>query len=143
MSSNPTRSHIGVPAPMENYIFRTRDNTPWEVSQDQFRLKSGRILCPLLSNFFWLFLATAYMTPAKNPTPIAETDPIVIASPKNNIPDAATGSLFSAPTMLNSSISRQVHSRIQARTCMSCCSSFGHTKQWCTIYQLLLRQRRR
>lgn len=42
------------------------------------------------------------MTPARNPTPIADTDPIVIVSPKNSIPDAATGSLFNAPTILGS-----------------------------------------
>lgn len=78
-----------------------------------FRLESGRTLCPLLSNFFWLFFAIAYMTPAKKPTPIAETDPIVIASPKNNIPDAATGSLFSAPIMLRSSVSHSTLSTIQ------------------------------
>lgn len=60
------------------------------------------MLCPLLSNLFWLFFAIAYTTPAENPAPIAETDPIVMASPKNSIPDAATGSLFNAPTILGS-----------------------------------------
>lgn len=62
----------------------------------------GRIAsaCCRASIFFWLFFATAYRTPAKNPTPTPETDPNVTASPKNSIPEAATGSLFKAPTML-------------------------------------------
>ena len=53
-----------------------------------------------ISAFFWLFFATAYTKPAKNPTPTADTDPNVTGSPKKIIPDAATGSLFNAPTML-------------------------------------------
>jgi len=53
-----------------------------------------------LSAFFWLFFATAYTTPAKNPKPMADTDPSVTISPKNIIPDAATGNLLSAPTIL-------------------------------------------
>jgi hypothetical protein len=38
--------------------------------------------------------------PAKNPTPMADIEPNDTASPKNIIPDAATGSLFKAPTIL-------------------------------------------
>jgi hypothetical protein len=53
-----------------------------------------------LSAFAWLFLATAYTIPAKNPQPTAETDPSVTGSPKKIMPDAAMGSLFNAPTML-------------------------------------------
>ena len=63
----------------------------------------------LRSPFFWLFFATAYSTPAKKPTPMADTLPTVTASPKNSIPDAATGSLFSAPTMLAASSSDSFH----------------------------------
>jgi hypothetical protein len=67
-----------------------------------FRFARGIMVsaCIRLSAFFWLFFATAYTSPAKKPIPIAETEPNVTASPKNNIPEAATGSLFSAPTML-------------------------------------------
>lgn len=67
-----------------------------------FRLDKGIIAsaCVRLSAFFWLFLATAYTIPAKNPSPIADTDPKVTTSPKNNMPDAATGNLLSAPTIL-------------------------------------------
>lgn len=53
------------------------------------------------SAFFWLFFATAYTTPAKKPTETADTEPNVTGSPKKIMPDAATGSLFNAPTMLN------------------------------------------
>lgn len=54
-----------------------------------------------LSAFFWLFFATAYTNPAKKPIETADTDPNVIGSPKKIMPDAATGSLFNAPTMLD------------------------------------------
>ena len=47
-----------------------------------------------------MFFAIAYKTPAKKPTDTAETDPNVTASPKKIMPDAATGSLLSAPVML-------------------------------------------
>jgi hypothetical protein len=53
-----------------------------------------------LSALAWLFLATAYTIPAKNPNNTADTDPKLTGSPKKTIPDAATGSLFSAPTIL-------------------------------------------
>ena len=53
-----------------------------------------------LSAFFWVFFATAYTTPAKKPTVTALTEPNVTGSPKKIMPDAATGSLFNAPTML-------------------------------------------
>jgi hypothetical protein len=68
----------------------------------EFLFAKGMIAsaCARLSAFFWLLFATAYSNPAKNPTPIADTDPNVTASPKNISPDAATGSLFKAPTML-------------------------------------------
>lgn len=36
----------------------------------------------------------AYTTPATPPTAMAETFPRFAGSPKNRIPDAATGSLF-------------------------------------------------
>jgi len=52
------------------------------------------------SVFFWLFFAIAYKIPAKNPTDTAETDPNVTGSPKKIMPEAATGSLLSAPVML-------------------------------------------
>lgn len=48
----------------------------------------------------------AYTTPAKKPTEMAETEPNVTASPKNIIPEAATGNLFSAPTMLTMTASQ-------------------------------------
>jgi hypothetical protein len=54
----------------------------------------------MLFAFAWLFFATAYTTPAKKPTPTADTDPAVTGSPKNIMPEAATGNLFRAPTML-------------------------------------------
>ena len=56
--------------------------------------------CDLVSAFFWFIFATAYSIPEKKPTPIADTEPVVTGSPKNIIPEAATGSLFSAPTIL-------------------------------------------
>lgn len=65
-----------------------------------------------LSAFFWLFFATAYTTPARKPTAIAETDPRVTASPKKIIPDAATGSLLSAPTILSKKRSHQSQRRV-------------------------------
>lgn len=73
-----------------------------------FRFASGIMAsaCILPSVFFWLFFATAYTIPAKKPTPTAETDPNVTASPKNNIPEAATGNLFKAPTMLRLHVRR-------------------------------------
>ncbi|CAG8532459.1 4217_t:CDS:2 [Acaulospora colombiana] len=48
----------------------------------------------------WLFFATAYTIPAKKPNSTAVTEPKLTGSPKKTIPDAATGSLFSAPTIL-------------------------------------------
>lgn len=67
-----------------------------------FRIVMGIITSGFvaLSAFFWLIFAIAYKTPAKKPTPTAETDPKVTGSPKNIIPDAATGNLLSAPVML-------------------------------------------
>lgn len=67
---------------------------------------SGPFLCSL---FFWLFFAIAYSTPAKNPTPTDDTEPAVTGSPKKIIPDAATGSLFKAPTILDYGHKRSMH----------------------------------
>lgn len=66
-----------------------------------FRVMGRTLFCAADSVFFWLFFATAYITPAKKPTEMADTEPSVTASPKKIMPDAATGSLFRAPTMLN------------------------------------------
>ena len=73
-----------------------------------FRFANGIMAsaCIRPSVFFWLFFATAYTIPAKKPTPTAEIDPNVTGSPKNNIPEAATGSLFKAPTMLSLHVKR-------------------------------------
>lgn len=78
--------------------------------------------------FFWLFFATAYNRPAKNPTPTADTDPKVIGSPKKSIPDAATGSLFKAPTILRSSKLATVIKRQRFATLpISCATRHPHT----------------
>jgi len=71
-------------------------------SHHGLRFASGMIAsaCIRDSIFFWLFFAMAYTTPAKKPTLTADTEPVVTGSPKNNIPEAATGSLFKAPTIL-------------------------------------------
>lgn len=53
-----------------------------------------------LSALAWLFLAMAYTSPAINPMVTAETEEKFTGSPKKIMPDAATGSLFNAPTML-------------------------------------------
>ena len=49
--------------------------------------------CFALSILAWFVFAIAYTTPAKPPTPMAETFPRLAGSPKNRIPEAATGSL--------------------------------------------------
>ena len=66
-----------------------------------------------ISALFWLFFATAYTSPAKNPTLTADTDPTVTGSSKKSIPDAAIGNLFRAPTMLRGhEMSVRVHDGI-------------------------------
>lgn len=74
------------------------------------------------SAFFWLLLATAYTKPAKKPTLTAETDPRVTASPKKIMPEAATGSLFNAPTMLRGNQLRaELEICLGGLACTLCC----------------------
>ncbi len=79
-------------------------NSPYQYHDYLFANGITPCCCAATSAFFWLFFATAYTKPAKNPTLTADTDPNVTASPKKIIPDAATGSLFNAPTMLKHSV---------------------------------------
>ena len=105
----------------------------------------GRTLWPCIrdSIFFWLFLATAYRMPAKKPTPIAETEPGVMESPKKSIPDAATGSLFNAPTMLRKFLVLNVREVNLLQTCKSCYLWLAHTMPLYKKYQLQRHLRKR
>lgn len=88
-------------SPSTKHTQRIHPHNP--IQYHGLRVDKGMILSGAFaaaSAFFWLFFATAYTIPAKNPTETAETDPKDTGSPKKIIPEAATGSLFSAPTIL-------------------------------------------
>ncbi len=60
---------------------------------ERYCLESPPRVARAFSILAWAVLATAYTTPATPPTAMAETLPRLAGSPKNKIPDAATGSL--------------------------------------------------
>lgn len=89
------------------------------ITNHALRLDMGITASPFLalSALDWLFFATAYTIPAKKPVVMADTDPTVTGSPKNTIPEAATGSLFKAPTMLIGHSETMVDQKDNLRTC--------------------------
>ena len=70
--------------------------------------KGSTVFASFRRSIFWLFFATEYIKPAKKPTETADTEPGVTGSPKKIIPEAATGNLFKAPTMLRFDINQGV-----------------------------------